>query len=332
MSYFPDEVPNEVPHDVEVSVCLITYNHAPYIAQAIESILMQKTSFKFEICIGEDDSSDGTREICMDYATRYKNIIRLFLRHEQDKIYVNGRKTGKYNSIQTRNAARGYFMCSLEGDDYWLSGNKLQRQYDLMVARPDVKLCGGITVNRYHDNSGALSSFQRSKTPNLPFEFDWFDFIKTSSLPIKTSTVFYRKDERIIRPWMYEIVNGDYTLAASLLENGGVGVVLDEIMSVYRRSDRGTFSTLTKGQRAGINCKTLWLYYNNCDPGKREFVLERYLEMAWLYLRTTRLKGNREYPVKQAYQHIYEHRKRFARLTGNRLSAYIKRKLNLKSL
>ena len=71
-----DEIPNKVPRDPVVSVYMLAYQHADYVKQAIESVLIQKTNFPFEICVGEDASSDGTREICMQLAEK----IRLFLR------------------------------------------------------------------------------------------------------------------------------------------------------------------------------------------------------------------------------------------------------------
>ena len=61
----------------KVSVSLITYNHAPYIAKAIESVLMQRTTFPFELVIGEDESSDGTREIVRRFGAQYPERIRL---------------------------------------------------------------------------------------------------------------------------------------------------------------------------------------------------------------------------------------------------------------
>ena len=61
---------------VLVSVCVTTYNHKEYIKQCLDSILMQKTDFSFEIILGEDESNDGTREICQDYAKRYPDIIK----------------------------------------------------------------------------------------------------------------------------------------------------------------------------------------------------------------------------------------------------------------
>ena len=99
-----------------VSVCIPTYQHAAYIRQCLDSVLQQQTSFPFEIIIGEDDSTDGTREICLDYATRYPDQIRLFLRKEEEKIIINGNKTGRYNIIQNFREARGKYIAMLDGD------------------------------------------------------------------------------------------------------------------------------------------------------------------------------------------------------------------------
>lgn len=82
-----------------VSVKMITYNHEPYIAQAIEGALMQKTDFPYEILIGEDNSSDGTREICKRYADEYPDKIRLFLNDRKNVIYINGRPTVRWNFV-----------------------------------------------------------------------------------------------------------------------------------------------------------------------------------------------------------------------------------------
>ena len=74
--------------DLRVSVCVQTYQHKEYIRDCLESILVQKTSFNFEILIGEDDSSDGTREICLEYAKRYPNKIRLILHDRKNNIKI----------------------------------------------------------------------------------------------------------------------------------------------------------------------------------------------------------------------------------------------------
>lgn len=113
-----------------VSVCIQTYQHASFIAECLDSVLMQETDFPFEIIVGEDDSTDGTREICKTYAEKYPNKIRLFLRSEKDKIYINGKKTGRFNFIENLKAARGEYIALCDGDDYWINTMKLQEQIE----------------------------------------------------------------------------------------------------------------------------------------------------------------------------------------------------------
>ncbi|WP_146028953.1 glycosyltransferase, partial [Mesotoga sp. B105.6.4] len=116
-----------------VSVFMITYNHEKYIAQAIESALMQKTDFNYEIVIGEDCSTDRTREIVVDYANRYPEIIKPIL-HENNV-------GAKANSESVRKACSGKYVAILEGDDYWIDPLKLQRQVNLLESNPNCSEC-----------------------------------------------------------------------------------------------------------------------------------------------------------------------------------------------
>ena len=90
-----------------VSVVVTTYQHAAFIRQCLDGILMQQTNFDFEIILGEDESVDGTREICMKYAEKHPDKIRLFLRNRQDVIYIDGSATGRHNALQNIYTARG---------------------------------------------------------------------------------------------------------------------------------------------------------------------------------------------------------------------------------
>ncbi len=126
---------------IMVSVVIPTYNHRNFIAQAIEGALMQKTDFPYEIIIGEDESNDGTREICIDYAELHPDKIRLFLRERKDVIYVNGSPTAKFNYIECFKAASGKYIALCEGDDYWGDPNKLQKQVDFLESHPEYVIC-----------------------------------------------------------------------------------------------------------------------------------------------------------------------------------------------
>lgn len=124
-----------------VSVHMVTYNHEPYIRQAIEGVIMQKTDFEFELVIGEDCSQDKTREICFEYQRKYPDKIRVLWWHENvSKLGGNGR----------RNLARcrGEFIAFCEGDDYWIDPLKLQKQVDAMRTYSSVSVAfsGGMLL------------------------------------------------------------------------------------------------------------------------------------------------------------------------------------------
>lgn len=116
-----------------VSVCMTAYNHAPYIARAIEGVLRQRTSFGVELILGEDCSTDNTLSICREYAERYPDRVRLITSGENVGMRENYRRTAL--------AARGRYVAYCDGDDFWIDEEKLQRQVEALEADPSVGLC-----------------------------------------------------------------------------------------------------------------------------------------------------------------------------------------------
>ena len=110
-----------------VSVCLHTYNHADFIQEAIDSVLMQETNFSFEVIIGDDASTDGTSEIIDRYHREYPSKIKVLRSNENLGKYTGN---GRLNLIRELRACRGKYIALLEGDDYWLNPLKLQKQVD----------------------------------------------------------------------------------------------------------------------------------------------------------------------------------------------------------
>lgn len=137
---FNNSVDNCIKHPV-VSVHLVTFNHVLYIQRAIDSILMQQTDFEFEVIIGDDDSTDGTRDICIDYAKRFPEKVKLFLHDRRNNIQVYNTPCLIFQYIYNSFHLRGTFIATLSGDDYWMDPLKLQKQYDFLVTHPDVSLC-----------------------------------------------------------------------------------------------------------------------------------------------------------------------------------------------
>src|SRR4051794_11773039 len=128
-----DHCGNAGPGPMKLTVAMITYNHEPFIAQALDSILMQQVSFDHEILIGEDCSTDRTREIVRAYRQRYPDKIRLQLPETNRGMMQN--------FVAVLAAARGDYVALLEGDDYWTAPDKLARQVAYLDAHPECAIC-----------------------------------------------------------------------------------------------------------------------------------------------------------------------------------------------
>lgn len=120
--------------EVEVSVILITYNQENYIRKALDSILQQKTSFEYEIIIGDDCSTDTTPIIIKEYIRQYGSKIKAVFR----KKNIGATR----NSAGITSKAKGKYLAFLEGDDYWCDEQKLQIQYDFLEKHLEYCACG----------------------------------------------------------------------------------------------------------------------------------------------------------------------------------------------
>src|SRR5690606_9560707 len=144
---------------VTVSVWMITYNHCAYIEQALDSVLCQETDFPFEIVIGDDCSTDGTREVLLRYASSNPARIRLIL-HERNVGMIA-------NQNAVFDACSGEFIAMLEGDDYWTDSSKLQRQVDAMRENPECH----VSFHPCHETRhGRRMSWFGSRQRLLPME------------------------------------------------------------------------------------------------------------------------------------------------------------------
>lgn len=120
-----------------VSICSITYNHAPYIRQCMDGFLMQKTNFPFEIIINDDCSTDGTTEIIKEYAAKYPDLIKPIF-HDENQ-YQKGVRGIFVKFVFPK--AQGKYLALCEGDDYWIDPLKLQKQVDFLETHLDYSMC-----------------------------------------------------------------------------------------------------------------------------------------------------------------------------------------------
>ena len=164
------------------SVLMLTYNHEAHIAKAIEGVINQKTSFPFELIIGEDCSTDATRKIACQYQQRFPGIIR---------IIVSATNTGsRRNAKRIRDVARGKYVAYCEGDDSWHDAHKLQKQVTFLEANPDYGLV--------HSNYDALYVGKNLRIANWIHDAvlndeDAFCEILTSKRVVITLTVCLRR-------------------------------------------------------------------------------------------------------------------------------------------
>lgn len=222
-----------------ISVVVTTYNHKDYIKQCLDGILMQQTNFPFEIILGEDDSTDGTKEICVEYAKTHPQIIRLFLRSRKDVIYIGGNPTGRYNTIECLKAAKGKYIAICEGDDYWTDPLKLQKQVDFLESNHDFSL---IFHNVFILNQREPKQDKYPMHKNLDKDiFTTEDILCQWFIP--TGSIVMRNYKEFVFPdWFNHAVSGDIPLLLMWSLKGKLKYH-NELMGVYRKHHQGASNT-----------------------------------------------------------------------------------------
>lgn len=236
------EVPNQVPKNPIVSVCVQTYQQKDFIEDCLEGILRQKTDFEFEILLGEDDSKDGTREICLQYAKKYPDKIRLFLHHRENQIKVLGASTPNFNAFHNFYSAKGNYIAICEGDDIWMDAQKLQKQIEFLRSNSNFALA-------YH-------SFIQIDTSGKPIEEkDALDQpqedIKGSELQLLKKhpllcTICFKNFSPHLPKEMIEVLNVDSFLLSFLGNQGDAKYIHNINPALYRKHTGGIWSKKQK--------------------------------------------------------------------------------------
>jgi hypothetical protein len=215
---------------------MITYQHAPYIRAALESVLMQQVEFPYEICIGEDGSTDGTRDICMEYAQKYPDRIRLFLRNRHNPTRRKYKVPFMLNTADTWDACRGKYIAMLEGDDYWTHPYKLRLQVASLESDPTA------TVSAHYVNTvSEKRPWEAYTIPSRPLGEFTLDLVLRDLVYLHTSSLVVRCNCAIHWDDFAQWSCGDVPILFSSLLHGK-GLMLPAIMSVYRLNEGGVFS------------------------------------------------------------------------------------------
>lgn len=216
--------------DVKVSIICITYNHANYIRQTLDSFLMQKTNFKYEILIHDDASTDDTANIVREYEGKYPEIIKPIYQIENQ--YSKGAPIIAGVLLPK---AKGEYVAFCEGDDFWTDENKLQKQIDFLDKNSEYSACVHkfITV----DKSGKQTNMQTFGYYEQAGRYTLKDF-ETNQLPSQLASLvcrnlFYKEETKYPAEFIKNRVQGDVKYFLYLLAHGDI-YRMDECYSAYR--------------------------------------------------------------------------------------------------
>ncbi len=244
---------------IKVTVILLTYNHERFIAQALESVLAQQTDFPFEVIISEDYSTDRTREIALAYHQRDPALVRL-------SLSANNENT---NHVFTRAwyAARGQYVAMLDGDDYWTSPHKLQRQASFLDGNP-------ACVISFHQVRTLLSDGTYARRPYTSTSLatvTHLDDLLEDNYIAGCSAMIRRNSVREFPAWYYAAQFGDWPLYLLAAQNGAI-CFLPECMGIYRYHGGGLWNRLDRLQQLAATISFLRSIRRAFDPHRDRIV------------------------------------------------------------
>ena len=210
-----------------ISICCITFNHSKYIKDAIEGFLMQKTTFKYEILIHDDASTDGTEEIIKEYESKYYEIIEPLY-----EIENQWKKRIYYNPVFNYPRASGKYIALCEGDDYWTDPYKLQKQVNFLEQNPEYSMCfhGAKIISEINNLNDSLCTDLEER------DYSSDELLKTWTVP--TASIVFRREFVNRIPQSKKFMFGDIISILTMAEHGKVRCI-NEVMSVYRRTKTG---------------------------------------------------------------------------------------------
>lgn len=278
-----------------VSICCVTFNHAEYLRDALNGMLGQVTSFPFEIIVRDDASTDGTTDILLDYAERYPNIIRPVIELE------NQHSKGIRANPALVPLIKGEFVAMCEGDDYWICPDKLEKQVSLLRTAPQATMCVARTVVcKEADGDLVCESLILGNKKDLQY----FNDIKTAYFHTSTYLIRTGLYRTVLSTYANKIEFGD-TALRYMLANIGPFVLLKEVVSVYRVTGCGIWSSLSKSKQLIWEIKVMEGFYKYFDPDHRRYFGTKLFYLYLDLLRQNIWTFNNRQPVANLARFIY---------------------------
>jgi glycosyltransferase involved in cell wall biosynthesis len=280
-----------------VSVIIVTCNHETFIEQAVNSAISQKTDFEFEILISEDYSSDATRRIVIELRDKWPDRIKLLL---SDHNLAT-------NEVTTRclDIAQGKYIALLQGDDYWTTSRKLQKQVDFMEMHPEY-----VTTFHHAELVYEIGAKQEPLSLFQPKPISTLNDLLVEGCFIETATVMFKREALGEVPEWYrhrKIFADDWIMHVFLAQHGDIGYI-EESMAVHRYHRAGIWSRLDDAERLEKMieaCMDLREYLGPLGKPLRGILAQHWKNLAIERVRQNRSeaakdcagKGLKEFPV-----------------------------------
>lgn len=215
---------------IKVSICMLAYNHEKYIRQALDSILMQKVDFNYEILIHDDASPDKTADIIREYEERYPNIIKPI--YQVENQFSKGKMISREYQYPR---VSGQYVAFCECDDYWIDVYKLQKQVNFLDKNPKIFS----VAHRYMivDKIGNFIKYSHEGI-ELNKYFTKNDALKYKSKLFHPNTIMFRseilKEKRFFQGFDECCILGGHTYMIYYFLQKSDIYIMNECMSVWR--------------------------------------------------------------------------------------------------
>ncbi len=254
------------------SICTLTFNHADYLRQALDSLLEQVTDFPFEILIHDDASTDGTTEIVREYAAAYPAIVRTVIQEENQYSQTGILIAEKF----LYPIAHGEFIAICEGDDYWDDAAKLQKQVDFLRENPRYVITYGraIAVNEEGPLPGLVDGLDRDASAEE----------LRRGVALNTLTVCFRNKIPPVHPDLLSARLSDM-VQWSLLGAHGDGKFLDTVRPSYYRVHEGGIHSMVGLKQKRISTLITYnalaaYYFRTGENDTAEYLMLRSMQLA----------------------------------------------------
>lgn len=256
---------------MKLSIAILTYNHENYIEKALNSVLNQKIDYEYEIIVGDDFSTDKTREILLKFKEKHPEKIKLIFRSKNIGIASN--------FIDVFKKCTGEYIALLEGDDYWINDLKLKRQVEYLDRNKEYSGIAhqNIVINQEEKIINKPKLFKK----NIEFSLEKLKkeglLYQTASLMFKNIFNYEEDKLNLIKEMNEKIV--DLTLAIILLKKGNIYIV-NEYMSAYRIDT--TEKSSSSSAQASRNLKSFYIGYYKYLEKLEKMLLNNELELYFL--------------------------------------------------